>query len=119
MNLTRILTERASERASGKTMILPRPRLQATGGRLKASWPTAGWLFYVYLCGAFRIAYGLRRSKRRIPPALNGSARLPDFVGDGFRLRAGWTPEDGYYLRARDEVGSLFLARVFGRGDSA
>lgn len=115
MNLTRIFTERVS----GRTMILPRSRLQATGGRLKVSWPTAGWLFYVYLCGTFRIAYGLRRSRRRILTALNGSARLPDFVGDGFRLCAGWTPEDGYYLRARDEVGSLFLARVFGRGDSA
>lgn len=92
-----------------------RGRIQtATDGRLRVSWPDTGRFFYVRLCGRLRFVHGFRRSRRRALHALNGSVLMPDFVGHGFRLHAGWTPEDGYYLHARDEAGDLFLERVFG-----
>jgi len=98
-------------------MISPRARIQTTtDGRLKVSWPGAGRYFFAFLCARLRFVHGLRRSRRGAVPALNGSLLMPDFVGDRFRLHAGWNPEDGYYLRARNEAGDQFLEQVFARG---
>jgi len=94
-------------------MFSPRGRIQATDGRLKVSWPTAGRVFYACLCGRLKLVHGLRRSRQAALLALNGSVLMPDFVGDGFRLRSGWNSEDGYFLHARDEAGDQFLERVF------
>jgi len=85
-------------------------------GHLKISWPGASRFFYVLLCGWLKLAHGLRRSRRGPLRSLDGSLLMPDFVGDGFRLRAGWSQEDGYFLLARDEPGDRFLERVFARG---
>lgn len=40
---------------------------------------------------------------------------LPDLVGAGIRLKSGWDNWSGYYLLAEDDLGDLFLGRIFAR----
>lgn len=85
----------------------------AANGHLMVNWPCAGHLFYDLLCGWLRLRHGLWRSGQAVYSP--DDIILPDLVGEGIRLKSGWDNWSGYYLLAEDDLGDLFLGRIFAR----
>jgi hypothetical protein len=87
----------------------------AANGRLMVSWPDADQTFYAQLLDWLRLNYGLRESGEAV--ASFEVVILPDLVGEGVRLEAGWDIWCGYHLVATDEAGDDFLRRTLAPGD--
>ena len=82
-------------------------------GHLMVSWPDAGSEFFALVGIWLRLRHGLRRDGHRVESV--DDILLPDFVGAGVRLSAGWSNWDGYYLLAVDDAADRFLGRWFSR----
>lgn len=80
-------------------------------GHLMVSWPEAGSEFFALVGMWLRFRHGLRRDGQRVESL--DDILLPDFVGDGVRLSAGWSNWDGYYLLAVDDAADRFLGQWF------
>jgi hypothetical protein len=83
----------------------------AANGHLMLSWPDAGEFFYTMLCWRLRIFHGLRRVGK-VVYFPDDTIILPDLVGEGLRLKAGWDNWSGYHLLAEDQAGDRFLERL-------
>ncbi len=96
-------------------MLRPKEYVEvAANGHLMVSWPDAGLSFYILLRGWLRLKYGLRQSGHTVYSP--DDIILPDLVGGGVRLKAGWDNWGGYHLLSEDHPGDLFLKWTLAQG---